>query len=318
MKNALDDIECIPTSSNLNPPYQIISHPYCIDIISTYVALSKLDFNNKNEVLDIIKENIEYYCKSNNINFAYHFDNKLPLIISTQTNNFQWFLGLQIIGFDINKIKALLSFQQKRYNNDEIDFVTFVEFAIYNLVKNFTIINNSDRLKIIMDWVYQQRMSSTANQKQSVNKLAAQKIVSIKENKKKSIEPSFQIIGLITDSSYFINNANILLEVFKLLKGGGFISYNTTYNNFKNILSGERINRETRIDWTGKQKDLNRFILLLTREYIIKKIKYKWETACNCFTINEKDFLPEMIRKSNGKNENEHKLKAIVKLLKDL
>ena len=84
MKNALDDIECIPTSSNLNPPYQIISHPYCIDIISTYMALSKLDFNNKNEVLDIIKENIEYYCKSNNINFAYHFDNKLPLIISTK------------------------------------------------------------------------------------------------------------------------------------------------------------------------------------------------------------------------------------------
>lgn len=171
------------------------------------MALSKLDFNNKNEVLDIIKENIEYYCKSNNINFAYHFDNKLPLIISTQTNNFQWFLGLQIIGFDINKIKALLSFQQKRYNNDEIDFVTFVEFAIYNLVKNFTIINNSNRLKIIMDWVYQQRISSTANQKQSVNKLAALKIVSIKKNKKKSIEPSFQIIGLITDSSYFINNA---------------------------------------------------------------------------------------------------------------
>ena len=79
-------------------------------------------------------------------------------------------------------INCHLSFQQKRYNNDEIDFVTFVEFAIYNLVKNFTIINNSNRLKIIMDWVYQQRISSTANQKQSVNKLAALKIVSIKKN----------------------------------------------------------------------------------------------------------------------------------------
>lgn len=318
MKNSLDDIECIPTVGNLNPPYQIISHPYCVDIISTYVALSKLDFNNKDDVLEVIKENIEYYCKSNNISFDYHFDNKLPLIISTQTNNFQWFLGLQLIVFDINKIKALLSFQQKRFYNNEIDFVTFVEFALYNLVRNFTNINNSDRLKTIMEWVDQQRMSSTTNQKKSLNKLADQKIVSKKSTKIKSIEPSFQMIGFMADSSYFIKNAVILHEAFILLKGGGFISNNTNYNNFKAIFSGTIINREARIDWTGKQKDLNRFIQLLTNEGIVKKVNFKWETACNCFTTNEKDFLPVMIRKANGKNENEDKIKAIVKLLKDL
>jgi hypothetical protein len=35
MKNSLDDIECIPTVGNLTPPYPIISHPYCVDIITT-------------------------------------------------------------------------------------------------------------------------------------------------------------------------------------------------------------------------------------------------------------------------------------------
>ena len=316
MKNSLDDIECIPTYGNLTPPYTIISHPYCVDIISSYFTLSNLEYNDKNEALSLIKENIEYYCKSNNISFAYHFDNKLPLIISPQTNNFQWFLGLQIIGFDINKIKALLTFQQKRYTNDEIDFVTFVEFAVYNIVKYFSIINNSAHLKTIMDWVYQQRTSSVENQKQLHTKLVPQKIISKEIKKKSSVEPSFIIIRLTIDPEYFVNNANQIMEAFKLLKGGGFINNSTKYDYFKCIFSGQKINRLDRIDWTGKQKDLHRFITLLMAKGIIKKIRFKWETTCNCFTINEKDFLPSTIRKSNGKNDNEEKLMDIINQMK--
>lgn len=315
MKNALDDIECIPTMGNIDPPYQIISHPYCVDVISAYFSLSKLEFNDRENSLELIKESVEYYCLSNNINFNYHFDNKLPLIISPNTNNFQWFLGLQIISFDIYKINSLLSFQQKRYNEDEIDFSTFVEFAVYNIVKNFTKIENTERLKIIMDWVNNQRMLIT-NQNNPSAELPNKTIRLKKTNKSLAFDPSFQIIEFLKDPKYFDKNAPHVMEAFKLLKGGGFINQKTNYDSFKSILSGHKIKREARIDWTGKLKDLNRFVFLLTGQKIIMKIKYKWETTCNCFTNNDKDLSPEMIRKSNGKNDNEEKLKNIILCLK--
>lgn len=151
MKNALDEIECIPTIGGIKPPYTIHSHPYCVDIITTYVQLSKLRFKKKGGFLKKVEEGIRFYCISNEIDFNYHFDNRLPLIISPTVNNFQWFFGLQIIGFDIHKIKALLSFQQKRYLNEGADYVTFIEFAVYRIVNNFNLIDNSERLRMIME-----------------------------------------------------------------------------------------------------------------------------------------------------------------------
>ncbi|MDQ3048992.1 MAG: hypothetical protein M3R27_15685, partial [Bacteroidota bacterium] len=115
MKNALDEIDCIPVLGGQKPPYIVTSHPYCVDIIKAYVELSKLQFANKEEFLKRIEDGILFYCNSNKIDFAFHFDNKYALTIPPAVNNFQWFLGLQIISFDSNKIKAFLSFQQKRF-----------------------------------------------------------------------------------------------------------------------------------------------------------------------------------------------------------
>ena len=51
MKNALDEIKCVPVLGGMKPPYQISSHPYCIDIITSYVQLSKFEFKTKTTFL---------------------------------------------------------------------------------------------------------------------------------------------------------------------------------------------------------------------------------------------------------------------------
>lgn len=329
MKNALDKIVCIPTEGGKKPPYQIISHPYCIDVITAYVQLSKLDFKDKGEYLKRIEDSIKYYCLSNKINFEYHFNNKYPIIISPTVNNFQWFFGLQLIGFDINKIKALLSFQQKRYQNEEADFTTFVEFAVYNIVKGFSQLDNSEHLKMIMEWVNEQRTlciirckaniesneDSTNNKKTKEDSNFTQKTKKTKSPKAKIVAPSFKLIALIKNPNYFKDNAINFMDAFKLLKGGGFIHTDTDYENFKNIFRSNEIKRESKIDWTGKKIDLKMFVLFLIKGEKINKLKYKWETTCNCFLYNSTDILPESLQKSNGKKDNENKLKEIVKLL---
>ena len=64
MENSLDEITCIPTAGGLKPPYQIISHEYCINIISAYNSLSKIEFSNKDHLLNSIKERLIrcYFC----------------------------------------------------------------------------------------------------------------------------------------------------------------------------------------------------------------------------------------------------------------
>ncbi|OFY84586.1 MAG: hypothetical protein A3F72_19265 [Bacteroidetes bacterium RIFCSPLOWO2_12_FULL_35_15] len=329
MKNALDEIICIPTLGGKKPPYQIISHPYCVDIITAYIELSKLDFINKEYYLKMIEDNVKFYCLSNKIDFNYHFENKLPLIIPPTANNFQWFLGHQIIGFDINKIKALLSFQQKRYQNEETDFITFVEFPVYNTVKYFTQVHNTKRLRTIMEWVNEQRSlstifckahtesnnDSTNNKKTKEDSSINQKTKKTPPKKPKIILPSYTLLGYKINPQYFEKNAVNFAAAFYLLKGGGFIHSETNKDCFKNILKGEEIKRENRIEWTGKIKDLNRFIKFLIDENKIKNFVNKWETSCKCF-INSSGYLSAgQLRTANGKNDNEAKLKDIVKLL---
>lgn len=330
MNNALDQIECVPILSGQKPPYDIHSHPYCIDIITTYFHLVKLKFKNKADYLKVVKEGIHNYCLSNEINFNYHFDNRLPLIISPNTNNFQWFLGIQLSIFDVNKIKALLSFQQKRYLNEEIDFTTFVEFAVYKIVKNFTQIDNTKHLSTIMEWVNEQRILRYYSNNLEINRtidkpsnIQDTEIIDFIINnpkkkagtkKKKIIAPSFLLLGIKKDKDYFVTNAVDFMEAFKLLKGGGFVAEDTKYERFQALFKGEVIIRENRIEWTGKLKDLNRFVTFLLGTKI-EKLKYKWETTSNCFFWNSVDILPKMLRKANGKNDNESKLEAIIQKL---
>lgn len=321
MNNSLDKIECTPILPGSIPPYKITSHPYCIDVITSYFQIEKLKFSQQSNFLKNIEEYIKLYCQSNRIDFEYHFNNKLPLTIPATVNNFQWFLAIQIISFDTNKIKALLSFQQKRFFEEETDFTTFVEFAVYNILKNFTQIDNSEHLKIIMEWVNEQRaldknhklddiIIKTKEQK-NINRASTKKS---KRDKIKTVQASLSLIGFKNNPQYFVKNAINILEAFQLLKGGGFIPDGTNYEYFKNIFQNKEIKREQRIEWSGKIIDLKMFIDLLMKDKILKIKLNKWDTVSNCFVKNGMDLLPISIRKSNGKLDNQQKLIDLVQL----
>lgn len=321
MKNALDEIKCVPVLGGQKPPYRTISHPYCIDIITTYVELSKRPIENKDEYLKLIEDGILFYCNSNKIDFAFHFENKLPLTIPSTVNNFQWFLAAQIISFDTNKIKALLSFQQKRFPEEETDFVTFVEFAVYNMVKNSTRLKNEEHLKMIMEWVNEQRTLNHNSgkfevvQKETDSKEVNRTTKKRKPQKVKIIPLSFSLLALKNNPKYFEKNASNLVEAFQLLKGGGFISNEATYEWFKGILQGKEVNRANRIEWTGKVIELKMFVDLLMKKKIAIIKHNKWETVTNCFMKDGIDLLADNIRKANGKPDNEQKLIDIVHLI---
>lgn len=318
MVNALDKIECVPVVGGQKTPYKIVSHPYCIDVITAYFQLSKREFVGNKDFLKSVEEGIRYYCSYNNIDFSYHFNNKLPLTIPPTVNNIQWYFAIQIMSFDTNKIKALLSFQQKRYLDTEIDYVTYIEFSVYPIVYSINSLDNSLHLKLIMEWVNEERAAAKfiigSENKKQTNKTTKNKGEK-KQQKIKIIHPSFYLLALKSTPEYFVKNASSIMEAFKQLKGGGFISQETNYNHFKSIFTGQLIKRENRIEWSGSVVELNMFIQFLMVKKIMKLNHNKWETVANCFVKNGLDLDPVNIRKAQGKKHNQQKLKEIVNLI---
>lgn len=139
----------------------IITHEYDLDAIATYYRLCEIEFSEENVkskelYLERVKQDGETYCTNNDLNFSFYFDNKIPLVIPSTTQNFELYAGLHLISYDIPKIGAFLSYQKSIYKG-EYDFVNLVEFLIYRIVKNNSPLDNTVRLEKIMQWVSQQR-----------------------------------------------------------------------------------------------------------------------------------------------------------------
>ncbi len=163
----------------------IISHVYDVDIIATYYRISALKFTKKDSLskelyLEDIMSNIKYICETGNKNFDLHVNNKIPLVISSDTYNFENHIGKFLITFDIPKIPAFLSYQKKNYSG-KVDFVDFVEFRVYEIVKNFSPINNSIRLEKIIQWVMNER-SKVKEQLDSDDKVFLEKKIKTVEH----------------------------------------------------------------------------------------------------------------------------------------
>jgi hypothetical protein len=143
---------------NLKP---IISHAYDVDLIAAYDRLSRIEFINvetKENYLERNKTVIESFCKNNKLDFPFYFDQKIPLVIPSTTNNFEFYIGFFLISFEIPKIPAFLSYQLDIYEGEQ-DFVNLVEFLIYEIVKSNSPFDNSIRLEKIMQWVSNERYS---------------------------------------------------------------------------------------------------------------------------------------------------------------
>jgi hypothetical protein len=156
----------------------IISHVYDVDIIATYYRISALKFTKKDSLskelyLEDIMSSIKYICETGNKNSEFYVNNKIPLVISSDIYNFENHIGKFLITFDIPKIPAFLSYQKKNYTG-QVDFVDFVEFRVYEIVKNFSPINNSVRLEKIIQWVMNER-SKVKEQADSDDKVISEK-----------------------------------------------------------------------------------------------------------------------------------------------
>lgn len=144
---------------NHNKP--IFTHEYDLDAIAAYFRLSELEFTPENIIhkvlyLERIKKEVETFCTNSDLNFSFFFENKIPMIIPSTTPNFELYVGLYLISYDIPKIGAFLSYQKSIYKGEN-NFVNLVEFLIYRIVKNNSPLDNTVRLEKIMQWVLHER-----------------------------------------------------------------------------------------------------------------------------------------------------------------
>lgn len=159
-----DEIKCVPAIGGQMPPPIIVSYEYCLDIIKIYKQLSKLTFDKKDKVLETVKSSIKHYCTEKKIDFEHYFNNKLALVVPSTIYDFDWYFAFFLMAFDINKIDAFLSFQQKRYEGEHI-FLNFVEFPVYRIINDNSPFDNSARLDKIMQWVKEQKQKDKNNYK---------------------------------------------------------------------------------------------------------------------------------------------------------
>ena len=139
----------------------IISHAYDVDLIATFHGLSEMEFTESNGLtkehyLAKIKDLGESFCKRNSQYYPFYFNQRIPLVVPSSFYNYELYLGLFLISFEIPKISALLSYQKLNFKGN-FDFVNMVEFLVYKIVSKNSPNDNYARLEKIMDWVATER-----------------------------------------------------------------------------------------------------------------------------------------------------------------
>ena len=104
-----------------------------------------------------IKLAITTYCNYKKIQF-----NKAVQVIvePNEKDLYDQLLGLSLVFFDAHKIPQYLNYQLRKYENFAnlpAPFIDSIEFIVVEMVKWASPFDNSNRLKIIMDWVTTKR-----------------------------------------------------------------------------------------------------------------------------------------------------------------
>lgn len=142
----------------------IKTHEYDVDIVKAYFEIKKLletivndgRYLKKEEYLQRILYLITDYCQINNLPTDQVLQIKYPIIVESTNDGFQTYLGMTLIAFDINKIEAILSYQNILWKREGL-FASFVEHGVYSFVYNNSQFDNNMRLSKIMQWVEKNR-----------------------------------------------------------------------------------------------------------------------------------------------------------------
>lgn len=145
------------------PP--IKTHEYDVDIVKAYFEIKKLletivddgQYLKKEEYLQRILYLITDYCQINNLPIDQVLQIKYPIIVKSTNVGFQTYLGMTMIAFDINKIEAILSYQNILWKGEGL-FASFVEHGVYSFVYHNSQFDNNIRLSKIMQWVEKNRV----------------------------------------------------------------------------------------------------------------------------------------------------------------
>lgn len=94
-------------------------------------------------------------------------------------------------------------------------------------------------------------------------------------------------------------------DILMSLRKNGFISKNTTQDNFEKIFSGVLISKEDKIDWERSRYELYLFLKGLKPKLRIKDKIY--DTALRCFTIHGREIIKttELSNSSGGSTKKE-------------
>lgn len=141
----------------------ISKHEYDVDIVDAYLKIES-ELNNvknneglkKEEYLESIKYPIINYCHKEDLPYEAIIQMKYPIVVPNTAHGFEAYLGRTLIAFDINKIEALLSYQNSKWLSKNL-FASFVEHLVYNFIYKNSPFDNNIRLSKIMLWVDKNR-----------------------------------------------------------------------------------------------------------------------------------------------------------------
>jgi hypothetical protein len=142
----------------------ISKHEYDVDIVESYFKIKELLENvkirkgvSKEDYIKTIRYPIENYCNEFDLPITQILQMKYPIIVTSNIQGFDSFFGRTLMAFDINKIEAILSYQNALWKGKGL-FPSFVEHGVYRFIMNNSPFDNTIRLGKIMDWVNRNRI----------------------------------------------------------------------------------------------------------------------------------------------------------------
>lgn len=141
----------------------ISKHEYDVDMVDAYLKIESelnivkyIEGLKKEEYLETIKYPIINYCQKADLPYEAIIQMKYPIVVTNTIYGFEAYLGRTLIAFDINKIEAILSYQNAKWQNKN-PFASFVEHLVYNFINKNSPFDNNVRLSKIMFWVDKNR-----------------------------------------------------------------------------------------------------------------------------------------------------------------
>lgn len=172
----------------------------------------------------------------------------------------------------------------------------------YHLLSLFTLIKNYNFKAGLVDEEYNRKT-------ENANKILFERFAHLNNPPTKEIEFKGQQSLLLKHQLH----TQKFIPILQYLKKNGFISLNTTKDNFENIFLGNSISKENKIDWTGTKYELSLFLKAL--KPILRVNTNIYDSAIRCFTLKGKEIIKTAeISNSSGTSSKKQIIEDVIYL----